>query len=76
MYLLAIVLPPLAALACGKPIQAILCLVLMCTLIGWIPAMIWGCLIVSARNADRRNHALIVAMTGKPPPRRRSFRLS
>jgi uncharacterized membrane protein YqaE (UPF0057 family) len=59
MYLLAILFPPLAALLCGKPIQAVLCLLLMITLIGWIPAMIWACLIVSARAADRRNRELI-----------------
>jgi uncharacterized membrane protein YqaE (UPF0057 family) len=75
MYLLAILLPPLAALGCGKPFQAILCLVLMCTIIGWIPAMIWACLIVSAHKADQRNERLIAALGGKPI-RHRSFRLT
>jgi hypothetical protein len=38
MYLIAVVLPPGAALMCGKPFQAIFCFLLMLTLIGWIPA--------------------------------------
>jgi uncharacterized membrane protein YqaE (UPF0057 family) len=59
MYLIAILIPPLAALACGKPFQALLCLVLTFTLIGWIPAVIWACLVVSAHNADRRNRELV-----------------
>jgi uncharacterized membrane protein YqaE (UPF0057 family) len=62
VYLIAILLPPVAALLCGKPLQAALCLLLMATLIGWIPAAVWSCLIVSGRNADRRNAELIRAI--------------
>ena len=53
-YLLAIVLPPLALLAAGHPIQAVLSLILMVTLIGWIPAAIWAVLVVNDSNAEAR----------------------
>ncbi|AVR32079.1 hypothetical protein FORC60_2203 [Bacillus cereus] len=37
MYLLAILLPPVAVLFCGKPIQAIINFIL--TLIFWVPGL-------------------------------------
>ena len=37
MYLLAIVLPPVAVLICGKPFQAIINFIL--TLIFWVPGL-------------------------------------
>lgn len=54
LYLLAIVLPPVALLGAGKPFQALLSLVLMCTVIGWIPAAIWAILVVNESKADKR----------------------
>ena len=45
-YLLAILLPPLGMLSVGKPFHALLCLVLMVTLIGWPVAAIWALIIV------------------------------
>jgi uncharacterized membrane protein YqaE (UPF0057 family) len=53
MYLVAILLPPLAVLLKGKPIQALLNVGL--TLLLWIPGVIhaWG--VVSAANADARS---------------------
>ena len=60
MYLVAILLPPLAVLLSGKPIQALLNLVL--TLLGWIPGVIHAILVVNARNADRRHKEMMQAM--------------
>lgn len=60
LYLLAIVLPPVAVLLAGKPIQAVLNLVL--TLCGWIPGVIHAMFVVSSRNADKRTDRLIKAM--------------
>jgi len=71
-YLLAIVLPPLAVLSCGKPFQAILNLVL--TLCLWIPGVVHALFVVSNHNADRRNRELIEAITGNA--RHTSFKLS
>lgn len=60
-YLLAILLPPLAMLSVGKPVQAVLCLLLMLTLIGWPIAAIWAVLVVNSSFADSRTKKLIEA---------------
>lgn len=60
LYLLAIILPPVAVLLAGKPIQAVLNLVL--TLCGWIPGVIHALFVVSSRNADKRTDRVIKAM--------------
>ncbi|MBU9713057.1 YqaE/Pmp3 family membrane protein [Evansella tamaricis] len=52
MYLLAIVLPPVAVFFSGKPIQALLNLIL--TLFFWLPGAIHACLVVADRKADKR----------------------
>ena len=44
MYLLAILLPPVAVLICGKPFQAIINFIL--TLIFWVPGVIHAILVV------------------------------
>lgn len=61
-FLLAIILPPVAMLTAGKPFQALLSLLLMVTVLGWIPAAIWAVLVVNSSNADKRNRDLIEAM--------------
>ncbi len=52
LYLVALVLPPLAVLLCGKPFQALLSIVL--TLLGVIPGQIHAVLIVHNYYADQR----------------------
>lgn len=52
LYLLAILLPPVAVLLCGKPLQALLNLFL--TLCVWIPGVIHAILVVSNHLADKR----------------------
>lgn len=56
-YFLAIILPPLAVLLCGKPIQFLLNILL--TLLGWIPGVIHAILVVNGHLADKRNDKLI-----------------
>lgn len=65
MYLVAILLPPLAVLMKGKPIQAALNLLL--TLLGWIPGIIHAVLVVNAANADARNKRLERAIRDSKP---------
>ena len=65
MILLAILLPPVAVLMCGKPVQSVLNSFL--TLCLWIPGVIHAILVVNARNADRRQQELIAAMSQLPP---------
>jgi uncharacterized membrane protein YqaE (UPF0057 family) len=52
LYFLAILLPPLAVLLTGRPLSALLNLVL--TLIGWIPGMIHAILVVHDKKEENR----------------------
>lgn len=52
MYLLALVLPPVAVLLVGKPFQALLNLIL--TLFFWLPGAIHAVLLVHEKKADER----------------------
>ncbi|MFC4736166.1 YqaE/Pmp3 family membrane protein [Bacillus daqingensis] len=52
MWLLAILLPPVAVLLAGKPIQALINLVL--TLFFYIPGMIHAILVVKENKDDKR----------------------
>lgn len=55
-YLIAILLPPLAVLLCGKPFQFFLNILL--TLLFWIPGMIHAILVVNSHLADKRTERL------------------
>ncbi len=59
-YFLAIVLPPLAVLLCGKPIQFILNIFL--TLLFWIPGVIHALLVVHSHLADKRTEKIVRAI--------------
>lgn len=48
MYLLAIFLPPVAVLFCGKPFQAIINFIL--TLIFWVPGVIHAIFVVHEKK--------------------------
>lgn len=74
MYLLAIVLPPVAVLLCGRPLSALLNFVLWCCLI--IPGVIHACMVVGeakqqkrdkrqSEEADRRQERLVKAMRSR-----------
>lgn len=60
LYLLAIILPPVAVLLCGKPVQALLNLAL-CLLL-WVPGVIHALFVVNSHLADKRNRELIKAV--------------
>ncbi|MES3007138.1 MAG: YqaE/Pmp3 family membrane protein [Pseudomonadota bacterium] len=59
-YLLAIVFPPLAVFLCGKPIQAILSILL--TLAFWIPGVIHALFVVHAHLNDKRTDRIVKAI--------------
>jgi uncharacterized membrane protein YqaE (UPF0057 family) len=59
-YLIAILLPPIAVLLCGKPIQALLNLLL--TLLFFIPGMIHAILVVHDYYEDRRTKKVVRAI--------------
>jgi len=60
LYLVAILLPPVAVLFCGKPLQALLNLLL--TLFFYFPGMIHALFVVNSHLADKRNKELIRAI--------------
>ena len=60
LYLVAILLPPLAVLLCGKPFQAVLNVIL--TLLLWIPGMIHAILVVNNHYADKRTSRIVKSM--------------
>ena len=59
-YLLAIILPPVAVLICGKPFQAILNLVL--TLLFWVPGAVHAIFVVHSHLADKRTERIVEAL--------------
>ena len=59
LYLIAIILPPLAVLLAGKPGQAILNFFL--TLAFWVPGVIHAILVVNERQADQRAERIMRA---------------
>jgi uncharacterized membrane protein YqaE (UPF0057 family) len=59
-YLLAIILPPIAVLLCGKPVQAILNLLL--TILFWIPGVVHALFVVHSYLADKRTDRLLEAV--------------
>ncbi len=65
LYLLAILLPPVAVLIAGKPIQAALNVVL--TLLLWIPGMVHAIFVVNNYYADKRTSRLEAAIRESAP---------
>lgn len=59
-YFLAIVLPPIAVLLCGKPLQFLLNILL--TLLGWVPGVIHAVLVVNTYHEDRRAYRIVRAV--------------
>ena len=60
LYLLAFILPPIAVLLSGKPIQAFLNFFL-CFLL-WIPAVIHALLVVHDHYEDKRTRRIVRAI--------------
>ena len=60
LYLLAILLPPVAVLIAGKPFQALLNVGLTCLVI--IPGIIHAWMVVSNHYADKRTGRIVDAM--------------
>jgi uncharacterized membrane protein YqaE (UPF0057 family) len=52
--LLAIFLPPIVFFTIGRPVAGIINLLLMLTLIGWIPAALWAIYALSQWNTDQK----------------------
>ncbi len=53
-FLLAIFLPFSVFFTIGRPVAGIICLLLQLTLIGWLPAALWGVYALSQYNTDKK----------------------
>jgi uncharacterized membrane protein YqaE (UPF0057 family) len=62
MYLLAILLPPVAVLVTGRPFQAVLNFFL--TLLFWVPDVIHAILVVNEHKANQRADRIARQMRG------------
>jgi uncharacterized membrane protein YqaE (UPF0057 family) len=62
MTLIAILVPWLSFFLRGRLITGLICLVLQCTLIGWIPAAIWAVIDLQNARADRRMRRMMRGM--------------
>jgi len=60
MKILAIVLPPLAVLLCGKPVRALLTIPLWA--LGILPGIIYAWSVVNATAADKRTKRITKAI--------------
>ncbi len=58
-YVIAIIFPPLGMLLAGRAGQALVCLLLMVTLIGWPLAAIWALLVVNTSETEKRMRRLM-----------------
>ena len=52
--ILAIFLPWLQFFTIGRPFAGIICLILQCTLVGWIPAAMWSVYALSQYITDQK----------------------
>jgi uncharacterized membrane protein YqaE (UPF0057 family) len=52
--LLAIFLPFIGFFTIGRPIAGVICLILQCTVIGWLPAAIWAVYSLGQYKTDRK----------------------
>ncbi|MFC1739800.1 YqaE/Pmp3 family membrane protein [Planctomycetota bacterium] len=62
-YFLAIILPPVAVLLCGKTVQFVLNIVL--TLFFWIPGVVHAILVVNSHLANKRTDRIVQAAKAK-----------
>ena len=60
LYLVAVILPPLAVLLCGKPLQALLSIVL--SLLFYFPGLVHALFVVHNHYADKRHQEMMREM--------------
>lgn len=58
--ILAILIPWFVFFTIGRPFSGIFCLILQCTIIGWIPAAIWAVYMLNQYQTEKAiNSAMI-----------------
>lgn len=66
-YIIAIFFPSIAMLLCGKMFQAVMCLILQLTVIGWFPATVWAFFVIHSHKEDVRHRQLMRAVQQASP---------
>ncbi len=61
-YVLAVLLPPVVFFTIGKPLQGILNLVLMVTILGWPIAAIWALVVVNQWKTEQGQKQVIAEL--------------
>ena len=65
MIVVAVLLPWLALLLIGRVFQAILCLILQVTVLGWIPAALWAVVVVQDDRRERQYQEMLRVLHGR-----------
>lgn len=52
--LIALLIPWLTFFTIGRPWAGVICLILQCTLIGWLPAAIWAVYALGQYETDQK----------------------
>lgn len=52
--LIALLIPWLTFFTIGRPLAGVICLILQCTLIGWLPATIWAIYALGQYETDQK----------------------
>ena len=60
LYLLALLLPPVAVFICGKPVQGLINIVLCLFL--WVPGIIHALFVVHNHHEDKRTDKIVKAI--------------
>ena len=58
---IAFFFPWLTFLLIWRPISGLICLILQCTLVGWLPATIWAVYALSQYKTDQKIHRALRA---------------
>lgn len=59
MTLVAIIFPWLSFVLRGRLLTGLICLILQCTVLGWIPAAVWAVVSLQDRRAEKRTRRII-----------------
>jgi uncharacterized membrane protein YqaE (UPF0057 family) len=62
-YVLALLFPWIVFFTMGQVGRGIICLILQCTIIGWLPATIWAFSAIGNYYADKRTDRIVSAIS-------------
>lgn len=63
--IISLFLPWLTFFTIGRPIAGFVCLILQCTVIGWLPAIFWAVYALSHYKTDKKIEMALAKKNGK-----------